>query len=66
MRKIKLLMFLGAITMVLAFGTTALAKKIKWKMGSTWTPAINLYYGDKLMIKYVSDMTDGDFEIKYD
>lgn len=65
MRKIKLLMFLGAITMVFAFGTTALAKKIKWKMGSTWTPAINLYYGDKLMIKYVSDMTDGDFEIKW-
>ena len=65
MRKIKLLMFLCAITMVLAFGTTALAKKIKWKMGSTWTPAINLYYGDKLMIKYVSDMTDGNFEIKW-
>ena len=65
MRKIKLLMFLGVITMVLAFGTTALAKKIRWKMGSTWTPAINLYYGDKEMIKYVAEMTDGDFQIKW-
>ena len=65
MRKIKMLMFLGAITMVLAFGTNALAKKIRWKMGSTWTPAINLYYGDKQLIKYVKEMTNGDFEIKW-
>ena len=65
MRKIKTLMFLGAITMVLAFGTNALAKKIRWKMGSTWTPAINLYYGDKQLIKYVKEMTNGDFEIKW-
>jgi TRAP-type mannitol/chloroaromatic compound transport system substrate-binding protein len=65
MRKIKMLMFLGVMTTVLAFGTTALAKKIKWRMGSTWTPAINLYYGDKQLIKYVGEMTDGDFEIKW-
>jgi TRAP-type mannitol/chloroaromatic compound transport system substrate-binding protein len=42
-----------------------LAKKIKWRMGSTWTPAINLYYGDKELIKYVGEMTNGDFEIKW-
>ena len=60
-----MLMLLGAITMVFAFGTTALAKKIRWKMGSTWTPAINLYYGDKKMIQYVGEMTNGDFEIKW-
>ncbi|MBC8419119.1 MAG: TRAP transporter substrate-binding protein DctP [Desulfobacterales bacterium] len=65
MRKIKLFMFLGAITMVLAFGTTALAKKINWRMGSTWTPAINLYKGDQEMIKYVGEMTGGNFEIKW-
>ena len=65
MRKIKMLMFLGVITTVLAFGTTAMAKKIRWRMGSTWTPAINLYYGDKQMIKYVKEMTGGDFQIKW-
>jgi TRAP-type mannitol/chloroaromatic compound transport system substrate-binding protein len=65
MKKIKMLMFLGVLTTVLAFGTTALAKKIKWRMGSTWTPAINLYYGDKEMIKYVGEMTGGNFEIKW-
>jgi len=65
MRKIKMLMFLGVLTTVLAFGTTALAKKIRWRMGSTWTPAINLYKGDKEMIKYVGEMTGGDFEIKW-
>jgi TRAP-type mannitol/chloroaromatic compound transport system substrate-binding protein len=65
MKKIKMLMFLGVLTTVLAFGTTALAAKIKWRMGSTWTPAINLYYGDKELIKYVGEMTNGNFEIKW-
>ncbi|MBW1788546.1 MAG: hypothetical protein JRK53_18310 [Deltaproteobacteria bacterium] len=65
MRRFKLLTFVAAITLVLAFGSTALAKKIKWRMGSTWTPAINLYVGDKLMIKYVKEMSGGDFNIKW-
>jgi TRAP-type mannitol/chloroaromatic compound transport system substrate-binding protein len=34
-------------------------------MGSTWTPAINLYHGDQAMIAYVKEMTEGDFEIKW-
>jgi len=65
MRKYKSLIFVAVIAVVLAFGSTALAKKIRWKMGSTWTPAINLYKGDKEMIKYVKEMTDGNFEIKW-
>jgi len=66
MRRRNLLVLFIAIAMVLAFGSTALAgQKIKWKMGSTWTPAINLYHGDKEMIKYVKEMTGGDFEIKW-
>jgi len=40
-------------------------EKVKWRMGSTWTPAINLYYGDKAMIEYVKQMTDGNFEIEW-
>jgi TRAP-type mannitol/chloroaromatic compound transport system substrate-binding protein len=34
-------------------------------MGSTWTPAINLHWGDKAMIKYLGEITDGRFEIKW-
>jgi TRAP-type mannitol/chloroaromatic compound transport system substrate-binding protein len=41
------------------------AEKVKWRMGSTWTPAINLYHGDKAMIQYVKDLTDGNFEIEW-
>ena len=41
------------------------AGKVEWRMGSTWTPAINLYHGDKHMIKYVNEMTNGDFDIKW-
>jgi TRAP-type mannitol/chloroaromatic compound transport system substrate-binding protein len=48
-----------------ALNSALAADKIKWRMGSTWTPAINLYYGDKQMIKYVNEMTDGRFEIKW-
>jgi len=65
MRKIKMWVMLGVLTTVLAFGSTAFAKKVQWRMGSTWTPAINLYYGDKRMIEYVSEMTNGEFEIKW-
>ena len=65
MRKYKSLIFVAVIAVVLAFGSTAMAKKVKWKMGSTWTPKINLYKGDKEMIKYVAEMTNGNFEIKW-
>jgi len=66
MRRRNLLVLFIAIAMVLAFGSTALAgQKLKWKMGSTWTPAINLYHGDLEMIKYVKEMTGGNFEIKW-
>jgi len=66
MKKITLFAILGAIAMVLALGPTAIAgDKVKWRMGSTWTPAINLYVGDKTMIKYVKEMTGGKFDIKW-
>ncbi len=49
-----------------ALGTSVAAdKKIKWKMTTTWSPAINLYYGEKELIKYVKEMTGGNFDIKY-
>ncbi len=63
MKRITLFVLIGAITLV--FASTAMAGKIKWRMGSTWTPAINLYYGEKEMIKYVKEMTNGNFEIKW-
>jgi len=66
MKKITLFLLVGAIATVLTLGSTALAaKKIRWKMGSTWTPAINLYHGDKEMIRYVKEMTGGKFQIKW-
>jgi len=64
MKKISLILMIGAIIMVVALGSTAFAAgKIKWRMGSTWTPAINLYKGEHEMIKYVKEMTGGDFDI---
>jgi TRAP-type mannitol/chloroaromatic compound transport system substrate-binding protein len=66
MKKIAFFLFIASLAVVFAVGSTALAaEKVKWRMGSTWTPAINLYRGDHTMIKHVSEMTNGDFEIKW-
>ena len=66
MKKIGLFALITIICFGLSFGSSALAAdKVKWRMGSTWTPAINLYHGDKHMIKYVDEMSGGDFKIKW-
>ncbi len=66
MKKFGLLTLITIICFGLAFGSSALAAdKVKWRMGSTWTPAINLYHGDKHMIKYVKEMSGGDFQIQW-
>jgi TRAP-type mannitol/chloroaromatic compound transport system substrate-binding protein len=66
MKKFGLFLFICGLFVVLSFGSTAFAAdKVKWRMGSTWTPAINLYHGDQAMIQYVKEMTDGNFDIKW-
>ena len=66
MRKIKWSLLLAVVASVMAFGANALAgEKVNWKMGSTWTPAINLNKGELLLIDYVKEMTGGDFQIKW-
>jgi TRAP-type mannitol/chloroaromatic compound transport system substrate-binding protein len=66
MKKIAFFLFVVGLAVVFAFSSTALAaEKVKWRMGSTWTPSINLYHGDHAMIQYVKDMTNGDFDIKW-
>ena len=60
----KVLVVLGIIALAVAVAAPAIAgPKVRWRMGSTWTPAINLYHGDKAMIQYVKEMTNGDFNI---
>jgi TRAP-type mannitol/chloroaromatic compound transport system substrate-binding protein len=66
MKKIGLFVIICTVSVVLAIGSAAFAAdKVNWRMGSTWTPAINLYHGDQAMIKYVKEMTDGNFDIKW-
>jgi TRAP-type mannitol/chloroaromatic compound transport system substrate-binding protein len=66
MKKFSLILFVSLLALFFAFGSTALAgEKVKWRMGSTWTPAINLYHGDKAMIEYVKNCTNGDFNIQW-
>jgi TRAP-type mannitol/chloroaromatic compound transport system substrate-binding protein len=65
MKTKKWLVFVGIFALILAFGSAASAKKIRWKMTSTWTPAINLYHGEHEVVKSVKEMTGGEFEIKY-
>jgi len=66
MKRIALAVALTAAVMVLVMGSPVIAgEKVKWRMGSCWTEAINLYHGDKAMIQYVKDMTNGDFDIQW-
>jgi TRAP-type mannitol/chloroaromatic compound transport system substrate-binding protein len=66
MKRTAISLFIVSLVLVFAFGSTAsAAEKVKWRMGSTWTPAINLYRGDQAMINYVKEMTNGDFDIKW-
>jgi len=66
MKRTTLIIVASVIALVFAVSGAALAaEKIKWRMGSTWTPAINLYKGDKEMIQYVKAMTNGNFQITW-
>jgi TRAP-type mannitol/chloroaromatic compound transport system substrate-binding protein len=66
MKRFSLVLFIIVVAFFLAFGSMALAdEKVNWRMGSCWTEAINLYHGDKAMIKYVGEMTNGDFSIQW-
>ena len=66
MKRIGLFVLIAIVCAGSMLGPSAsAAEKVKWRMGSTWTPAINLYHGDKAMIKYVKEMTDGNFKIQW-
>ena len=66
MRKIGLFVIICTVSVVSGYSDppALAAEKIKWRMGTTWTPAINLYVGEKTMIKYVKEMTGGNFDIR--
>ncbi|MCK9364718.1 MAG: TRAP transporter substrate-binding protein DctP [Syntrophales bacterium] len=64
----KKLMFLVVVTMAAffcgSFGlATAADQPIKWKMVTTWTPAINLIEGDKNFAKLVNELSNGRLQI---
>ncbi len=62
---LSLLTILVGVFVLGTLGAAVAAEKVKWRMGSTWTPAINLYHGDQAMIQYVKDLTEGNFEITW-
>ncbi|NWF57107.1 MAG: TRAP transporter substrate-binding protein DctP [Syntrophaceae bacterium] len=60
MKSKKLLFLFFVFVLTLALTSTAFAQaKIKWRMGSTWTPAINLIEGDRYFVKVVNEMSGG-------
>jgi TRAP-type mannitol/chloroaromatic compound transport system substrate-binding protein len=64
----KKLMFLVFVVMAAffcgSFGlATAADAPIKWKMVTTWTPAINLIEGDKNFAKLVNELSNGRLQI---
>lgn len=63
--KLLIVLFVAGLVVGALVMPSAAADKIRWKMTTTWSPAINLYHGEKELIKYVKEMTGGNFEIKY-
>ncbi len=58
------------VTLVTIFCTglavaAAADQPIKWKMVSTWTPAINLIEGDKNFAKLVGELSNGRLQITH-
>lgn len=54
------------ILLTIAMATTVFAQaKIRWRAGSTWTPAINLIDSDRYFVKIVNEMTGGQLTISH-
>jgi TRAP-type mannitol/chloroaromatic compound transport system substrate-binding protein len=64
-RKLLLTVFvICALSLALTAGPAA-AKAIKWKMTTTWTPAIQLIEADKHFAEMVNTLAKGELEIKF-
>lgn len=64
MKKRSLGVILGIFLAVFFIGSaTAMAAPIKWKLVTTWTPAINLIEADKHFAKLVNEMSNGELQI---
>jgi len=53
-----------AITFLAASAHYALAEPIKWKVVTTWTPAITLIKADEYFVKLANEMCKGELEMK--
>ncbi len=46
------------------FSSNAESKTIRWRMGTTWTPSIDLIQADRHFVKVVNELSGGDLKIK--
>ncbi len=53
-------LFFGA----LIFFSPANAKTLRWRMGTTWTPSIDLIQADRHFVEVVNELSGGEFKIK--
>ncbi len=64
--KARNLIFILVWVLAVAMTTTAFAQaKLKWRAGSTWTPAINLIESDRYFVKIVNEMSGGRITISH-
>jgi TRAP-type mannitol/chloroaromatic compound transport system substrate-binding protein len=46
------------------FSGTADAKTIRWRMGTTWTPSIDLIHADRHFVEIVNELSGGELKFK--
>lgn len=54
------------LTLILAFSfiaTSASAETVRWRMGTTWTPAIDLIQADRRFVETVDELSGGELKI---
>lgn len=59
-----LTLFIAAVLLVGMGAAPAWSKTTRWRMGTTWTPAIALIEADRNFVKIVDELSGGDFKIK--
>lgn len=56
--------FIAAVLLIGMGTSPAWSKTTRWRMGTTWTPAIALIEADRNFVKIVDELSGGDFKIK--
>ena len=64
-RSLKTILFIAVFfSLILTSASASVAKVIKWKAATVWTPAITLIKADQYFVKTLNELCKGELEVK--